>query len=67
MCRPFPGALDGSPFNAVTEEDLGRNAQVGYTRVWTPEIISETRVGFSRLVTSRVGATPNTDQLQLLE
>jgi len=24
---PFPGALDGSPFNAVTEEDLGRNAQ----------------------------------------
>ena len=59
---PFPGALDGSPFNAVTEEDLGRNAQVGYTRVWTPEIISETRVGFSRLVTSRVGATPNTDQ-----
>ena len=58
---PFPGALDGTPFNAVTEEDLGRNAQLGYTRVWSPTIISETRIGFSRLVTSRVGANPNTD------
>jgi len=63
---PFPGALDGSPFNAVTEEDLGRNAQLGYTRVWTPAIISETRVGFSRLVTSRVGANPNTDEFKAM-
>lgn len=61
---PFPGALDGSPFNAVTEEDLGRNAQISYTRVWTPTIISETRAGFSRLVTSRVGANPNTDEFK---
>ncbi len=58
---PLPGALDGSPFNAVTEEDLGRNAMLSYTRVWNPVIISETRVGYSRLVTSRVGANPNTD------
>src|SRR5712692_660439 len=36
---PFPGALDGSPFNAVTEEDLGRNAQLSYTRVWNPRLI----------------------------
>ena len=57
----FPGALDGTPFNAVTEEDLGRNAQISYTRVWTNAIISETRVGYSRLVTSRVGANPNSD------
>ena len=57
----FPGALDGTPFNAVTEEDLGRNAQVSYTRLWNNAIISETRVGFSRLVTSRVGANPNSD------
>ena len=57
----FPGALDGTPFNAVTEEDLGRNAQLSYTRLWTNAIISETRVGYSRLVTSRVGANPNTD------
>ncbi len=59
---PFlPGALDGTPFNAVTEEDLGRNAQLSYTRVWNPSIISETRFGFSRLVTSRVGANPEKD------
>ncbi|MBS1876088.1 MAG: carboxypeptidase regulatory-like domain-containing protein [Acidobacteria bacterium] len=57
----FPGALDGTPFNAVTEEDLGRNAQISYTRVWNPSIISETRAGYSRLVTSRVGANPNVD------
>ncbi|MCU1235833.1 MAG: TonB-dependent receptor, partial [Candidatus Solibacter sp.] len=63
---PFPGALDGTPFNAVTEEDLGRNAQLGYTRVWTPHLISETRIGFSRLVTSRVGATPGVDQFKAL-
>ncbi len=63
---PLPGALDGSPFNAVTEEDLGRNAQMSYTRVWNPSIISETRVGFSRLVTSRVGANPNTDEFKAL-
>jgi hypothetical protein len=58
---PLPGLLDGSPFNAVTEEDLGRNAQISYTRVWNPSIISETRAGFSRLVTSRVGANPGAD------
>ncbi len=60
----FPGDLDGTPFNAVTEEDLGRNTQLSYTRVWNPAIISETRVGFSRLVTSRVGANPNTDEFK---
>ncbi|QOY91685.1 TonB-dependent receptor [Paludibaculum fermentans] len=60
--EPFlPGALDGTPFNAVTEEDLSRNAQLSYTRVWNPSIVSETRVGFSRLVTSRVGANPDKD------
>ncbi len=58
---PFPGALDGTPFNAVTEVDLGRNAQLSYTRVWSPRLISETRIGFSRLVTSRVGANPGKD------
>lgn len=60
--EPFlPGALDGTPFNAVTEEDLSRNAQLSYTRVWNPSIVSETRVGYSRLVTSRVGANPDKD------
>lgn len=58
---PFPGPLDGSPFNGAQEIDLARNAQLGYTRVWSPTIVSETRVGFTRLVTSRLGANPGTD------
>lgn len=57
----FPGALDGTPFNAVTEENLGRNAMLSYTRVWSATTITETRVAFSRLVTSRVGANPDKD------
>ena len=60
----FPGALDGTPFAAVTEEDLGRNAQLSWARVWSPAILTETRAGFSRLVTSRVGATPDVDQFK---
>ncbi len=61
---PLPGALDNGGFNSNVEEDLGRNAQLSYTRVWTPSIISETRVGYSRLVTSRVQAGANIDQFK---
>jgi len=57
----FPGALDGSPFNGASEQDLSRNAQMSYTRVWSPTIISETRVGFTRLVTSRLGGNGGVD------
>ena len=57
----FPGPLDGTPFNGVGEIDLGRNAQLSYTRVWKPTIISETRVAFSRLVTARSSGNPSTD------
>ena len=56
----FPGALDGSPFNGAGEDDLSRNAQMSYTRVWSPRLISETRVGFTRLVTSRIGLSRST-------
>jgi Carboxypeptidase regulatory-like domain len=66
LVPPFGGPLDGGNFQGSSEVDLGRNAQIGYTRVWTPTIISETRVGFSRLVTSRVGQNPNTDVNALL-
>lgn len=58
---PFPGPLDGADFNGAQEQDLSRNAQMSYTRVWTPAILSETRIGFTRLVTSRLGANPGTD------
>jgi len=58
---PFPGPLDGADFNGAQETDLNRNAQISYTRVWNPSLISETRAGFTRLVTSRLGANPTTD------
>ncbi len=58
---PFSGALDGETFNGTGESDLGRNAQIGYTRTWTPSLLSETRIGFSRLVTSRTLANTGTD------
>jgi hypothetical protein len=58
---PFPGPLDGASFQGAGEDDLGRNAMLSYTRVWNPKVISETRVAFSRLVTTRRGGNPNTD------
>jgi hypothetical protein len=61
---PFSGtssSIDGADFNGAQEIDLSRNAQISYTRVWTPTVISETRVGFTRLVTSRLGANPTAD------
>ena len=61
---PFPGALDNSGFSGTGEIDLSRNGQVSYTRVWAPTIVTETRVSFTRLVTSRVGANPDTDSFK---
>jgi hypothetical protein len=63
---PFQGALDGGNFYGVSEEDLGRNAQIGYTRIWSPRIISETRVAYSRLVTSRVQGNADTDEFKAI-
>ncbi len=60
--QPLPGALDATYFASQSEVDLARNAMMSWTRVWSPKIISETRVAFTRLVTSRVQADPNTDQ-----
>jgi len=57
---PFPGALDNSGFSGSAEVDLSRNGQVSYTRTWRPNIVSETRASFTRLVTSRSG--PNGDK-----
>jgi len=63
--QPLPGALDGATFNGVPETDLSRNAMISFTRVWKPTIISETRLGFTRLVTSRVqSANANTDEFK---
>ena len=56
--------LDGGNFYGSSEQDLGRNAQLGYTRIWNPTIISETRIAFSRLVTARTRANANTDEFK---
>ncbi|HEY1341074.1 MAG TPA: carboxypeptidase regulatory-like domain-containing protein [Bryobacteraceae bacterium] len=58
---PFQGILDGASFYGASEIDLGRNAQISYTRIWKPTMISETRVGFSRLVTARTQGNADTD------
>ena len=63
---PFPGALDGAPFQGASEEDLSRNAMLSYTRVWKPTVISETRVGFTRLVTARTQANASLDEYKAL-
>ncbi|MBV8819046.1 MAG: TonB-dependent receptor, partial [Acidobacteriaceae bacterium] len=61
---PLPGALDATYFASAVEQDLARNAMLSYTRVWSPTFISETRVAFTRLVTSRTQAYPNVDQFK---
>jgi len=61
---PFPGALDGANFYGASEQDLGRNAQIGYTRIWSPTFISETRIAYSRLVTARTQGNANTDEFK---
>ncbi|HEY3840145.1 MAG TPA: carboxypeptidase regulatory-like domain-containing protein [Bryobacteraceae bacterium] len=58
---PLPGALDDTGFNGAGEVDLARNAQMSYTHVWSPSLVTESRLGFTRLVTSRIGANPSTD------
>ncbi len=63
--QPFPGILDGGDFNGTSETDLGRNAQLSYTRLWSSAIVSETRVGFSRLVTARTQANSDIDAFKV--
>ncbi len=56
--QPLPGALDATYFASQAEQDLGRNAMLSWTRVWSPKFITETRAGYTRLVTSRTQADP---------
>ena len=57
---PFP-VLDGAGFAGEFEKNLGRNAMMSWTRVWSPTVITESRIAFSRLVTSRVQANADED------
>ncbi len=59
---PFVGALDGGNFNGSSEVDLGRNGTLSWTHIFSPAIVNEARVGFSRLVTSRTQANSGTDE-----
>ncbi len=58
---PLPGALDASGFNGAAEQNLGRNAMVSWTRVWSPTFLTETRLAFTRLVTERQQANADQD------
>jgi len=58
---PLPGVLDAGGFGGNTEQNLGRNAMLSYTRVWSPSVITESRVAYSRLVTSRTQALSDVD------
>lgn len=58
---PFQGLLDGAGFQGNSETDLGRNAQLGWTHIFSPTMVSEARVGFTRMVTSRTQANADVD------
>jgi hypothetical protein len=60
--QPFPGALDGGDFYGTNETDLGRNAVLSWTRTISPTVVNEARIGFTRLVTTRVQGNAGTDQ-----
>ena len=61
---PLPGALDDTGFNGAGEIDLARNAQISYTHIFNPTLVTESRIGFTRLVTSRMTANPSTDEFK---
>jgi hypothetical protein len=61
IAPPLPGALDASGFNGAAEQNLGRNAMVSWTRIWSPTFLTETRLAFSRLVTERIQANADQD------
>jgi hypothetical protein len=64
--QPFQGALDGGNFNGTGETDLGRNAMLSWTHIFSPAMVNEARVGFSRLVTARSQANANTDEYKAI-
>jgi hypothetical protein len=58
---PLPGVLDDTGFQGASEIDLSRNGQISYSRVWSPSLVTESRLGFTRLVTARFTNTPTSD------
>ncbi len=52
----LPGDLDAAGFLGETEDNLSRNAMISYSKIWSPTLITESRVAYSRLITTRVQA-----------
>ena len=63
---PLPGDLDAGGFLGEQEENLARNAMLSYTRIWSPTFITESRVAYTRLVTTRTQANADTDSFSAL-
>ncbi|MGC2660150.1 MAG: carboxypeptidase regulatory-like domain-containing protein [Bryobacteraceae bacterium] len=63
---PFQGALDGGNFYGSSEQDLGRNGTISWAHIFSPTIVNEARVGFSRLVTARTQANSDTDEYKAI-
>jgi hypothetical protein len=65
MPPPLPGPLDGTGFSAVEQHDQPRSAMLSWSRVWNPTLLTETRLAFTRLVTTRT-QTPFKDPTRSL-
>ena len=63
---PLPGYLDAGGFLGETEQNLSRAAMMSYTKIWSPTFITESRVAYSRLITTRVQANADTNSFQEL-
>src|SRR5579875_886795 len=63
---PLPGALEGGSFYGAAETDLGRDAMISWTHIFSPTIVNEARAGFSRLVTQRTGPNANVDEFKAM-
>ncbi len=63
---PLPGDLDAGGFLGETEENLSRAAMMSYTKIWSPSLITESRVAYSRLITTRVQSNADNDSFSSL-
>ncbi len=63
---PLPGDLDAGGFLGETEENLSRAAMMSYTKIWSPTFITESRVAYSRLITTRVQSNADNDSFSSL-
>ena len=63
---PLPGDLDAGGFLGETEENLSRAAMMSYTKIWSPTFITESRVAYSRLITTRVQSNADADSFSAL-